>query len=65
MSNLKNKIFGYILYLAPIPLFWFIPWYWIIIYYNILLAYASHKLHPHQIHKLIVKIGINSENKKI
>ena len=45
MSNLKNKIFGYILYLAPIPLFWFIPWYWLIIYYNILLAYASHKLY--------------------
>jgi hypothetical protein len=37
-----KQFIGFIFFVGPIALFWFIPWYWVVLYYNLYWTYTSY-----------------------
>ena len=45
MIKAIKQFIGFIFFVGPIALFWFIPWYWVILYYNLYWTYTSYILY--------------------
>lgn len=45
MSKLIKQFIGFVFFVGPIALFWFIPWYWVVLYYNLYWTYTSYILY--------------------
>ena len=42
MIKAIKQFIGFIFFVGPIALFWFIPWYWVVLYYNLYWTYTSY-----------------------
>jgi len=42
MSKTVKQFIGFVFFVGPIALFWFIPWYWVVLYYNLYWTYTSY-----------------------
>ena len=45
MSKTVKQFIGFVFFVGPIALFWFIPWYWVVLYYNLYWTYTSYILY--------------------
>jgi len=45
MIKAIKQFIGFIFFVGPIALFWFIPWYWVILYYNLYWTYTSYVIY--------------------
>jgi hypothetical protein len=45
MIKAIKQFIGFIFFVGPIALFWFIPWYWVVLYYNLYWTYTSYILY--------------------
>ena len=45
MIKAIKQFIGFVFFVGPIALFWFIPWYWVILYYNLYWTYTSYVIY--------------------
>tara|TARA_A100001015_G_C15018942_1_gene726986 strand:- start:1638 stop:2804 length:1167 start_codon:yes stop_codon:yes gene_type:complete len=45
MNKTVKQFIGFVFFVGPIALFWFIPWYWVVLYYNLYWTYTSYILY--------------------
>ena len=45
MTKTVKQFIGFVFFVGPIALFWFIPWYWVVLYYNLYWTYTSYILY--------------------